>query len=88
MRIVIGVPPGGVQDLLARSVAEQLTRLWGQTVIVENRPGATGIIAGTQVAKATPDGYTILLSTANNIGIGARAAEEPDVRPDQGSSSR
>jgi tripartite-type tricarboxylate transporter receptor subunit TctC len=67
VRIVIGVPPGGVQDLLARSVAEQLTRLWRQTVIVENHPGATGIIAGALVAKAAPDGHTILLSTANNM---------------------
>ncbi len=67
VRIVIGVPPGGVQDLLGRSMAEQLTKLWGETVIVENRPGATGTIAANQVAKAEPNGYTILLSTANNM---------------------
>lgn len=67
VRIVIGVPPAGVQDLLARGVAERLSKAWGQPVIVENRPGATGSIAGNQVAKAEPDGYSILMSTANNM---------------------
>lgn len=67
VRIVIGVPPAGVQDLLARGVAERLSKAWGQPVIIENRPGATGSIAGNQVAKAEPDGYSILMSTANNM---------------------
>jgi tripartite-type tricarboxylate transporter receptor subunit TctC len=67
VRVIIGVTPGGIQDLLARGVALELGKLWGQPVVVENHAGATGIIAATMVAKAPADGYTLLMSTANNM---------------------
>ncbi|MCC7486909.1 MAG: tripartite tricarboxylate transporter substrate binding protein [Burkholderiales bacterium] len=62
VRIVAPFPPGGSADLLARVLADRLTRLWGQQVIVENRSGAGGVIGTSIVAKAEPDGYTVLMA--------------------------
>lgn len=59
IHIIVPYAPGGSTDLLARSVAKQLTASWGQGIIVENMPGANGIIGAAQVARARPDGYTI-----------------------------
>ena len=59
VRIVIWVPPGGVQDALTRAMAVELNKAWGQPVLVENRPGASGIIAGESVVKSAPDGHSI-----------------------------
>jgi tripartite-type tricarboxylate transporter receptor subunit TctC len=61
VHIVLPVPPGGLQDSLARAMAPELMRIWGQPVIVENRSGANGTIAGEAVAKAAPDGHTLLM---------------------------
>lgn len=60
IRCIVGFPPGGSTDLIARTVAGKLTELIGQQVIVENRPGAGGSIAGEIAARATPDGYTLM----------------------------
>jgi len=60
VRLVLGLPPGSGSDLLARALAQRLTGQWGQTVIVENRPGANTIIATEFVARATPDAHTLL----------------------------
>lgn len=61
IRLVIGFPPGGPSDILARVVAQGLSQRLGQAVIVDNRPGAGGNVAGAIVAKAQPDGYTLLM---------------------------
>ena len=63
VRIVVGFAPGGTTDLLARILADQLRAIWKTSVVVENRPGADGIIATTAVHHAPADGYTLLMST-------------------------
>jgi tripartite-type tricarboxylate transporter receptor subunit TctC len=63
VRIVVGFAPGGTTDVLARITAEKLSSMWGQPVIIENRPGADGIIATQMVVAAEPNGYTILMAT-------------------------
>lgn len=62
VRIVVAYPPGGATDTQARLVAKQLTERWGQTVIVDNKPGGNTIIATDAVAKAQADGHTLLLT--------------------------
>ena len=60
--LVVTAAPGGVTDILARAISQQLTRTWGQQVVVENKPGASNQIGATYVAKSAPDGYTLLVS--------------------------
>ena len=67
--MIVGFAPGGGTDLTARPVAQKMSELLGQQVIVENRPGAAGNIATEQVARAAPDGYTILMGTIAALAI-------------------
>jgi tripartite-type tricarboxylate transporter receptor subunit TctC len=62
IRIVVGYPPGGIVDTAARLIGEHMTKLVGQPVVVDNRTGAGGIIGAAAVAKAAPDGHTVLLT--------------------------
>src|SRR5262245_13246368 len=64
VRIMSGFPPGGVNDTYARLIAQWLSERLGQQFIVENRPGAGGTIAAESLARAAPDGYTLLLTTS------------------------
>jgi tripartite-type tricarboxylate transporter receptor subunit TctC len=69
IRMVVGFPPGGPSDLVARTLAQKLTASLGQQVIVENRAGAGGVIATEQVAKAPADGYTLIHGTIGGIAV-------------------
>lgn len=63
IRLVVGFPAGGASDVAARAVAEKMADRLGQPIVVENKPGAASNIASDAVAKATPDGYTVLFGT-------------------------
>ena len=69
IRVVVGFPPGGGTDVVARIIGAKLGELWGQTVVVDNRAGATGTIGADIVAKSPPDGYTLIMGHVNSHGI-------------------
>ena len=64
VRLVVGFPPGGGNDILARLVGAKLQDAWGQTVVIENKPGANAIIGTEFVARSAPDGYTLLVGAS------------------------
>ena len=67
VRIIVPFPPGGGADALARIMQPSLTRTWGQPVIVENKPGASGHIGAEMVAASEPDGYTLMMSSTASL---------------------
>lgn len=69
VKMVVGYPPAGPVDILARVISDRLAELWHQPVVVENISGAGGNIAGDRVAKATPDGYTLLVATNAQLAV-------------------
>jgi tripartite-type tricarboxylate transporter receptor subunit TctC len=71
VKVVIGFPPGGGIDIVARLIAPKLSESLGQPVVIDNRPGAGGIVAADLVAKSDADGHTLLLmSNANAVSAG------------------
>jgi tripartite-type tricarboxylate transporter receptor subunit TctC len=69
VRILVGFAPGGSTDLTARIFAQELNKLWGSQVVVDNRPGASGMIGADLAAKSPPDGYTWLVSPQTSIVV-------------------
>ena len=80
IRIIVPYPPGGGNDVLARLFAPELSKVLGQTVIVENRPGAGGSMGSASVAKSAPDGYTLLI--VNTVPHTAAAGIYPKLAYD------
>jgi tripartite-type tricarboxylate transporter receptor subunit TctC len=70
IKMIVPFPPAGATDVVGRIVAQKLTERLGQSVVVENRPGAGGTIGSDLVAKSAPDGYTILMATSSTHSIG------------------
>src|SRR6185312_14475454 len=69
IRLVVPFPPAGTTDILGREVAQRLSVSFGQSVVVDNRPGAAGNIGSDLVAKSAPDGYTLLMGTVGTHAI-------------------
>lgn len=69
VRLIVPFPAGGVTDLVGRLMGDKLSSIWKQPVIIENRAGASGMIGADAVAKAPPDGYTLLLSSTAEVAI-------------------
>lgn len=69
LRMIVGFPPGGGTDVVARVISAKLQEWYGQAVVVENRPGATGTIGADTVAKSAPDGYTLIMGHVNSHAI-------------------
>lgn len=71
IRIIVPFGAGGPSDLLARTTGQKLTEAWGQQVLIDNRPGANGVVGSELAAKSAPDGYTLLMGTNGTHGINA-----------------
>ncbi len=69
LTIVVPFAPGGGTDMLARMIGRRLESAWGKSVVIENRPGAGGIVGATAVARAAPDGHTLLLGAGTNLAV-------------------
>jgi tripartite-type tricarboxylate transporter receptor subunit TctC len=76
IKLVVPFPPGGPNDIIARVVAQRMSELLGQTVVIDNRSGAGGVVGTDAVAKAAPDGYTIGICSAGAIAISASLGEK------------
>ena len=69
VRMLVGFPPGGGTDIMARIISPKLTEAWHEQIVIDNRIGATGTIAATLVARANPDGYTLLMGHLSSNAI-------------------
>lgn len=67
VRLIVPVPPGGGQDIMARALAQRLSDSWGQTVVVDNRSGASAVLGTELLARAAPDGYTLILISSTHV---------------------
>jgi tripartite-type tricarboxylate transporter receptor subunit TctC len=77
IRIVVPYPAGGATDVLARMIAQDMQQSWNNPVVVDNKPGASGNIGGTLVAKAAPDGHTVLMSITAIVQLPALLSKMP-----------
>jgi tripartite-type tricarboxylate transporter receptor subunit TctC len=81
VRLVVPYAPGGVSDITGRIVAQKMTELLGQPMVVENRAGAGGMLGTGVVAKSPPDGYTIVLSSLSAYAVGPKMVKQPLYDP-------
>ncbi len=80
VRWVVGFTPGASNDVIARTIGARLSETWGQQFIIDNRPGASGMIGGEIVARAVPDGYTLFLATGGPNTIAPQLTRKPAYR--------
>jgi tripartite-type tricarboxylate transporter receptor subunit TctC len=69
IRMVVGFPPGGGNDIIARMIGSKMQEAWGEPVLIDNKPGANSIIAAEYVAKSAPDGYTLLVNATGGMSV-------------------
>ena len=81
IRIIAPFPPGGSADLTARVIADHFTRAFGQPAVVENVPGAGGVIAAERIAKAVPDGHTLIVGSTGIMAVNATLLEKRNYDP-------
>ena len=81
IKIVVPFPAGGPSDVLARMIGQKMTEDWGQPVVVENRPGANTVLGAQQVAKAVPDGYTLLMAIDSTLTMNQYLYRTPPYDP-------
>jgi tripartite-type tricarboxylate transporter receptor subunit TctC len=83
IRIVVGFAPGGPADVMARLIGQRLTAVLGQSVVIDNRPGASGAIAARAVAESEADGYTLLLGNTSTLIIAPMMYRNVNYDPDK-----
>jgi tripartite-type tricarboxylate transporter receptor subunit TctC len=82
IRLVVGFAPGGAADFVARALGDPLSRALGQPIVIDNRPGAGSSIAAQIVAKAAPDGYTMLIASPSSISVNPAMNPQIGYRPE------
>lgn len=83
IRMIVPYPSGGGSDLMARPIAQKLTEMWGQSVLVDNRSGATGMIGTEFASKSAPDGYTLLLGSVAEIALNLAVYSKMSYNPER-----
>ena len=81
IKIVVPFPAGGPSDVLARMIGQKMSEDWGQPVVIENRPGANTVLGAQQVAKAAPDGYTLLMAIDSSLTMNQYLYRTPPYDP-------
>src|SRR5258707_7798117 len=81
IRLVVPFPPGGSSDSVARVVVQKFSEGLGQPVVIENRPGVGGLLGSEAVAKAAPDGYTLLLGSVSSLAVAPHMFANPKIDP-------
>jgi tripartite-type tricarboxylate transporter receptor subunit TctC len=81
IKIVVPFPAGGPSDVFARMIGQKMSEDWGQPVVIENRPGANTVLGAQQVAKATPDGYTLLMAIDSTLTMNQYLYRTPPYDP-------
>jgi len=83
IRLIVPFPPGGASDTVARVVVQKFSEGLGQAVVIENRPGVGGLLGSEAVAKAAPDGYTLLLGSVSSLAVAPHMFANPKIDPEK-----
>ncbi|MFY9759380.1 MAG: tripartite tricarboxylate transporter substrate-binding protein, partial [Xanthobacteraceae bacterium] len=81
IKMIVGFAAGGSTDVAARIVAQKMSEVLGQSVLVENRPGASGLLAAEDVVKSPPDGYTLMMASQTVLAVAPRLYRKATVDP-------